>query len=511
MRNLSKFKILSFRQCPKRLWLELHQPELRDDSASEASFAIGHQVGDIARQIYDPEGKGTLISVDELGFKGAFARTAELLASSNEPVFEAAFSIPGGLALADVMLLAGNGGNGRSWRMVEVKSSTSVKDYHHDDIAFQAYLARRNGVDLKAVALAHIDNSFVYPGGGDYRGLLNEVDLTEEAFSRSAEVESWLHDAHAVAVLDQSPEIETGPQCGHPFHCPFAFHCNLGKSDMPEADYPLACLPRFSGARLEKAEELGITDMREVPDELLTDIQAWVKKHTVEDSVYFDAEGAASVLASHPLPAYFLDFETIAYAVPVWAGTRPYQKIPFQYSLHVLADDGTLSHHGFLDLSGNDPSRALAESLVAHCGTSRPVFAYNAGFECGRIKELADRFTDLADALWAINDRMVDLRPIAAEHYYHPEMRGSWSLKAVVPALLPDLSYDDLDGVQNGEDAGAAYAEVIAPETPADRKSELETQMLAYCHLDTLALVRMWQVFSGSAGQDQSVDGICPA
>ncbi len=170
MRNLSKSKLLAFRQCPKRLWLEIHQPALREDSpATQARFAVGHQVGDVARTLYDPAGKGQLIDAKTEGYDAAFARSWALLASANA-IFEAGFSAGGALAFADVMLPARKGGK-RVWRMIEVKSSTSVKDYHRDDAAVQAFVAREAGVPLASVSLAHIDSTWVYPGGEDYQGL----------------------------------------------------------------------------------------------------------------------------------------------------------------------------------------------------------------------------------------------------------------------------------------------------------------------------------------------------
>jgi hypothetical protein len=173
LRVLSKSKLLAFRQCPKRLWLEVHRPELREDSsATEASFTVGHQVGDIARQVYDPKGKGELIDFKVGGFEAAFARTQALLQGSL-PIFEAGFRAEGALAFADVMLPVKRGGK-LAWRMVEVKSSTSVKDYHRDDAAVQAFLARSSGAPLVGIALAHIDSSWVYPGGGDYSVLNHE-------------------------------------------------------------------------------------------------------------------------------------------------------------------------------------------------------------------------------------------------------------------------------------------------------------------------------------------------
>ena len=206
LRTLSKSKLLALRQCAKRLWLEVHCPELREDSrATQASFVVGHQVGDIARQLYDPKGRGVLIDPQADGFEEAFRRTQELL-QSTRPIFEAGFRAEGALAFADVLLPAKKSGN-RCWHMIEVKSSTSVKDYHRDDAAVQALLACSSGVPLASIALAHIDNSWVYPGDGDYSGLLIESDLTDDAFDRAEEVRGWIAQAQKVVARKKEPRI----------------------------------------------------------------------------------------------------------------------------------------------------------------------------------------------------------------------------------------------------------------------------------------------------------------
>ena len=241
-----------------------------------------------------------------------------------------------------------------------------------------------------------------------------------------------------------------------------------------------------------------MTELRDLPDDLLNPMQLRVKHATLSGQAFFDQAGAAQALSGHPLPAYFIDFETIQFAVPIWAGTRPYQQIPFQFSVHHLDAEGHATHTAFLDLSGHNPCRAFAQDLVAACGTQGPVFVYNAAFETTRIRELAERFADLAPHLLALNERVVDLLPIARQHYYHPSQQGSWSIKAVLPALCPDLRYSDLDGVQDGGMAQQAYLEAIAPTTTAQRKAELQDQLLAYCHLDTWAMVRLWAAFTAN-------------
>lgn len=497
---LSKSKILAYRQCPRRLWLEIHRPELREDAAGTlASFQAGHSVGEVARQIYDPDGKGNLIDVGSEGYDGAFARTQALL-GKNTPIFEAGFSANGALAFADVMLPLRKG-RSRVWRMVEVKSSTSVKEYHRDDVAVQAWIATSAGVPLVSIAVAHIDNSWTYPGGGDYTGLLVEEDLSAEALGRAAEAQSWVTDAQTIARKRKEPGIPTGSQCGIPYECGFQAHC---RKHEPQAKYPVSWFPRIQSRTLKAhIEEHRVVDMREVPDALLSAQQLRVKQHSLSGTTYFDVHGAAADLAPHKLPGYFLDFETIMFPVPIWKGTRPYQQIPFQFSLHRLSRTGKLEHQSFLDLSGKDPSRAFTQALVAACGEQGPVFVYNAGFETARIRELAERFPRDRRALLAINERVVDLLPIARERYYHPSQEGSWSIKSVLPAIAPELRYDALDGVQGGGMAMEAYLEAINTGTNSTRKEQLREQLLDYCGLDTLALVRLWQFFSQNSRKNR--------
>ena len=234
-----------------------------------------------------------------------------------------------------------------------------------------------------------------------------------------------------------------------------------------------------------------------MPDRLLNKTQLKVKECTISNTVFFDADGAASDLAAHGFPAYFLDFETIQFAIPIWKGTRPYQQIPFQFSLHTFTASGELTHEAFLDLSGKNPAEDFAKALVAKCGETGPVFVYNNAFEKTRIAELAKWCPDLAQPLLAINARIVDLLPVTQKRYYHPLQQGSWSIKAVLPTAVPELSYGSLDGVQDGTAAMSAFLEGIDENTTAERKSEITRQLLAYCHLDTLAMVRLWRFFTG--------------
>jgi hypothetical protein len=190
-----------------------------------------------------------------------------------------------------------------------------------------------------------------------------------------------------------------------------------------------------------------------------------------------------------------LDFETLAPAVPIFAGTRPFEALPFQWSCHVEKSPGAIEHTEFLDLGAEPPMRRLAESLLTTLGTTGPILAYTP-YERRVLRELAARYADLAAPLAAVAERIVDLHPPTRQHYYHPAMQGSWSIKAVLPTVAPDLSYASLGDVQDGLAAQTAYVEAIAPATSDTRRAALRKALLDYCRQDTLALVRLVEFFS---------------
>ena len=497
---LSKSKLLAYRQCAKRLWLEVHHPELRADSAAtEAAFNTGHAVGEMARRLYDPKSQGRLVDLKLEGVTQAIARTKDLL-KTRAPVFEAGFAAQGARAFADILLPVG-GARGGKWRMVEVKSSADVLDYQEDDAAIQHFTATRSGLKLDSIAVANVETSWTYPGNGDYTGLLTETDVTQNAIERAPEVRQWIAAAQAVARKRKAPAIHTGKHCNEPFPCGFEEHC---VSQEEPVEHPVRWLPGSRQRALKKHLQLpGVWSMADVPDDLLNASQLRVKQVTLSNQVHFDKAGAAAELRAHKLPALFLDFEAIAHVVPVWKGTRPYMAIPFQFSLHRLARNGALDHREFLDLSGNDPSAAIAEALVRAAGTRGPIFVYSP-YERTTILGLAGRLPKFRRALEALAGRFVDLLPVVKKHYYHPSQHGSWGLKAVLPAVLPPtvrgLSYSHLEEVSGGIAAQLAYQEAIAPETTAARKQQLRQHLTAYCKLDTLALVHVWRVLSGRTG-----------
>lgn len=494
MHTLSKSKIIAFRQCPKRLWLEIHRPdEMKYDLAVKKAFAIGHQVGAIAQKLFDPEQSGTLLDAQTQGYEVAFNRTQELIHAQNPgPIFEAGFTAQGALAFADIMQPTSN--SDRPWRMIEVKSAASVKDYYYEDTAIQSYVAIKSGVHLEGVSVAHINSKWVYPGVGNYHGLLKTVDVTAEAFSRHTDVGHWIKEAQAVAQSLDEPDIDPGKQCKNPNACGFIEYCTRG---MEVIEYPIAWLPHIQQKKIDMLEAQGIVDLREVPDNYLTDTQKLVRDCTIQQKRFFELDKTKETLSKYPFPALFLDFETSNMAIPIWAGTRPYEQTPFQYSLHILDSQGALSHKEFIDLSGNNPTRPFAEKLILDCGIEGSIFVYNASFESSVIKRLADGFEDLKASLLAINERLVDLQPIAKSHHYHPNQKGSWSIKELLPTIDPELDYSKLEGVQHGQMAIDAYIEAIGSSTSAERKTEIQTQLLKYCELDTLAMVRIWEAFRG--------------
>jgi len=488
MPRLSKSRIMSSLQCLKRVHLEINRKELAHYSRqTEAAFALGHQVGERAVQLYGRDG-GTYIEYNGGRFAGALSQTADLMSSMFRiPVFEATLQYEGVLVREDVLLPVSEGGND-SWRVIEVKASTRLKPEYVHDCAVQAWVHLGAGHPLAGISLAHIDNQFVYPGDGDYQGLFIEHDLTEQVFELLPAVPVWVEAARE-AVAGPMPEVPVGQHCTSPYECPFIEYCWPN-----DTRYPIAGL---GGGKKKLGLWVmdGYCDICDVPSsEISGETQLRIHRVTLE-GVPELLPGAKAFVESLAYPRFYLDFETIAPAIPRWPGTRPYQVLPFQWSCHIERAPGVMEHAEFLDLSGAPPMRALAEHMIEDLESSGPVLMYTS-YERGVIESLAGMFPDLADALQAMLVRLVDLHPATRANYYHPDMLGSWSIKAVLPTIAPDMDYAKLEGIQEGVGASEAYLEAIDPNTSEERKEEIRKELLLYCKHDTAAMVRLVAFFA---------------
>lgn len=477
MQRLSKSKLMSGLQCPKKLWLEIYEPERAEISSStERAFAVGHEVGAVAQKLWPG---GILIEHDQ-ELERALQETSDRLAKPGPiTLFEATFRADGVLVRVDV--LERNDAN--HIRLVEVKAATSVKPQYLQDCAIQAWVLTQLGFAPDRVELAHVNNQFVYKGNGDYHGLLTLVDVTDEIANRQSAVPRLAGDLRAM-LAEPQPDIDVGSHCHRPYDCQFLNYCTP-----PQPDYPVTALPGGKRAARELIAE-GIEDIRQVPAGRLTNPTAeWARVVTVAGKTDLRA-AAADELRPLGWPRYYFDFETVGFAVPIWRGTRPYQALPFQWSCHVEYPDGTDAHHEFLADGQDPPMRACAETLIEALGGSGPIFVYTS-YEDGVLRNLADWFPDLAASLETVRDRLFDLYPLTKANYYHPDMLGSWSLKKVLPTVAPDLSHHELDMVREGAQASEAYLQLMAGSLATEDSQALRQALLDYCKLDTLALVRL--------------------
>lgn len=481
---LSKSRVLSGKQCPKRLWLEANRAELLVVPAGlERRFAQGLRLNDLVHHKLLPEGQ--LVPVDVPLAEAAQFTQQALLHHPQRPLFEATFSQHRVFVRADIFQQVGG-----AWRLTEVKSSTRVKQYHLTDCAVQAWVIQASGYPLEEIRLAHVDTKFRYRGNGDYHGLLKEADVTEDVKALQPLVAGWVAQGFE-ALAGPEPDIDIGPHCTSPFPCPFADYCTPAP---PE--YPVTLLPN-RGKIVDELLAEGITDVRDIPEGRLTKpMHLRVYRATVTGQPYIAPE-LASTLNALPYPRYYLDFETIQFVIPLWADTHPYEQLPFQWSCHIETAGDALRHEAFLDITGEAPMRACAEKLVESLGRSGPILTYSP-FERRVMGQLGRRFPDLKPRLDALIDRLVDLLPTVRNHYYHPAMKGSFSIKAVLPVVAPHLSYEGLGEVKDGVAAQVAFEEAIDPATEASRQQQIQQELLAYCALDTLAMVELVRSLSAA-------------
>ena len=483
---LTKSRFTAGLQCPKRLWNEVHDP-LAERLPDSVPFMNGRAVERLA-QTFEP---GVVISREQ-GMPAAIAETTRLLRIGAPPVlYQPAFRVGELAVIADVLRISGTHAT-----LVEVKASTSVKPEHLPDVGFQTLVLRGCKVPVERVLLAHVDNQFVLKRAGDYAGLIAEQDVTnevEEALPQVADSAAALQDVMASGTR---PVVAMGAQCTSPYDCPFIERCTRERGAQPE--YPVELLPR-GGRTTQTLLAAGYTDLTQVPGELLSNADHLrVHQATVTGVPHFDVS-ATDALRKLGYPMAHLDFETISLAVPEVIGTRPYERVPFQWSIHIEDSASSVRHAEFLGVDNFGDVDALATALLAALPDSGPVFAYNASFERDVLTWLADRLPALANAFRDVASRLVDLLPITRAAYYHRDMKGSRSLKAVLPTIDPALDYGDLGEVQEGDGAQLAFLQMRSGTLSAARKAELSGALLKYCERDSWGLVVLRRFLSGEA------------
>lgn len=406
-------------------------------------------------------------------------------------------------ARADALVPAESGG----YVLQETKASTfppgndkitsgRPEAHHLEDLAIQAWTYQATGWPLAGAELNLLNSRWRYPGNLDYSGLFRQLPVTSEILALMEKVPAWLAQAQKVLAGDM-PAAHTGTHCTKPHPCPFHKFCSV--LDGPSPAHPLELLPGLAGKRLAKTLRKlhGYTSILEPQPAELCGAESGLYRrmqiaHRTERPVLEPT--SAQPFAALPYPRYYFDFEGIDLPVPCWVGVRPYEQIPFQWSCHIERTAGFFEHVEFLDTSGNDPSVPCIERMIETIppGEAGPVFVYHRTYEEGRLRELAARHLQYATPISRYMSRLVDLLPIVEEHYYHPNMRGSFSIKAVLPTIAPDLHYNTLSEVTDGTAAQAAYLHAaFDPQTTPERRAELRKQLLIYCKQDTWAMIEV--------------------
>jgi len=482
---LSKSRFMAGLQCHKRLYFECYQRDLADPvSAQQQSlFDTGTEVGTLARKLYPG---GVLIEEDYFNHSAAVESTKTVLADHKIPaLYEAAFKYDNIRIRVDILVRAGSD----YFDLVEIKSGTQTKEEHVPDVAVQLYVLNGCGINIRRTCLGHLNRDYTYQGG-DYAldQLFSLDDITGEAQKMQSDIPLLLTEMRTPLWGMEPPDIDTGRQCAHPYTCSFYGHCHAN-----EPEHHISQLPRACQGLLRTLKEAGIEDIRDIPNNFveLTALQKRVQDCVVHNRFYLDRQ-LPLALQQLDYPIHFLDFETLSPPLPLYIGTRPYQVIPFQWSDHILERDENLRHEEFLHEGTDDPREAFTTSLLNVLGSEGSIVVYS-GFEAIRIRELADTFPKLANELLSLEEaRIVDLLQLIRRYCYHKEFHGSFSIKSVLPALVPGMSYDDLE-INDGGMAPIAYAEMIHPDTLSERRNFLKRSLLAYCSRDTEAEVQLFK------------------
>ena len=474
-------------QCPKWLWMQANKKEEFDAKWLDAAkLSMGTGIGDLARGYY---GEYELVKGSFRYLEKMAEKTAQAIADGHKTICEATFIANGCVCLVDILRVL----PGKVLEFAEVKSSTSVKPEHITDVSFQRAVVQAAMPDwyLRRASVMHVNGKYVRQGDIDLQQLFSVEDVTDR-LAEPDEVMDRVEMLRRYVASDEEPDKEIGMHCGSPHPCPYSTYCLKGRD---------ATICELAG----RGHGRGFAMIAKGIDTYGKALSAMQLKGLALTQAclagsgkgrHFDHGRISGFMASIHYPLYFLDFETIQSGVPMWDGNHPYQQVTTQFSLHWLdCEGGLLRHTEYLAPSEGEPMRGVAEALVSAIPDGACVTAYNMAFEKARIREMADAFPLLAGRLMRIHDSIVDLMvPFQKGWYYLPAMGGSCSIKRVLPALFPDdpeLDYHALDGVHCGTEATAAFLKLAS--LPAEERGAIREQLLRYCELDTLAMVKVYQ------------------
>lgn len=481
---LSKSLYIRGLQCEKSLWLKKKKPEILQapDDGAQAAFDTGTSVGELACELFSG-GERIEYTGD---FGSQMAKTKELMERGTKVIYEATFCFDGILVMVDILRIGKDG-----LIINEVKSSTSVKDVYIDDASIQYYVISSLGYKVSAVNIIHIYNSYVRGEKLELDKFFHTEDVTEQIVQKQAQIPQILNKFDEILSKDVEPDIDIGPHCSDPYHCDAWEYCWSKQRSIPEYSvFNISRLRSDKKFELYKSGVVKFEDIKEL-DKFNASQQIQIRSELSQEEI-IDKEAINEFLKTLRYPLYHLDFETFQQAVPGFVGLSPYEQIPFQFSIHKEDGNGNLGHFEFLAEVGADPRYELALNLIKFITQDACVLAYNMGFEKGVIRRLAANYPQISNELMAIHDNIKDLMvPFASKSYYHPKMQGSYSIKYVLPALVPEFesAYKDLNLIHNGGEAMQAYETMTR--MPADEREAYKRALLEYCKLDTLAMVKV--------------------
>jgi hypothetical protein len=480
--GISKSKFVAGCQCLKRLYLQVHEPELASepDAAAEAIIEQGREVGLLAHRLFP----GGVEIPSEGRLDEAIQATRELVANPDVPaIFEAAFEHQSVFVRVDVL----HRRRDKRWRLIEIKSTTDVKDHHVGDVAIQHRVVRRSGIDLASSCLAHVNRDYIYQGGAiDVHRFFRIRNLTRRVEKLQSKLPSMLRSQFRVLGMPEAPRIVSGPQCSYPVTCEFSAHCNP-----PLPDDHILKLPRIHAREVAKLAALGVQSIHDIPEDYPLTGRLRRACTSVQTGRPWYSRELNDGLGTLKYPLYFMDFEAVSPCLPRFSGMRPYDQLPFQWSVHVQTKPGAEpEHYEFLAMGDSDPRLAFISTLCDALGDRGSIVVYHQQFESQRLTELASWLPEFSGRIEKIHRRLWDLLPIMRDHVYHPAFNGSYSLKSVLPALVPDMTYAGME-VADGKAAGLAWESVVRGDCDEGEREHKRKALLEYCTQDTLGMLRL--------------------